>query len=141
METDDPGEEARRQGPGPGLVIDTAQPPPPPPATPDTAATASNRAAGPSSSSGGGGTWTGRSSHSPFSPAISPMGTPRELLHPGPLPYGGDEDLEKAIHAAMRNKDTKAWKLLIKARTVKNNLTSAAVRGCIRMCVALVFPI
>ena len=59
------------------------------------------------------------------------MGTPRELLnqHQGPLPYGGDEDLEKAIHAAMRNKDTQAWKLLIKARTVKNNLTrGAAVR-------------
>lgn len=104
MEIDDPGEESRRLGPGAGLVIDTA---PPPPGAPGAAA----------------GARSARSSHSPFSPAISPMGTPRDLLPQGPLPYGGDEDLEKAIVAAMRNKDTQAWKLLIKARTVKNNLT------------------
>jgi len=57
------------------------------------------------------------------------MGTPRELLQQprGPLPYGGDEDLERAIHLAMKSKDTKAWKLLIKARTVRNNLTTAGV--------------
>lgn len=76
---------------------------------------------------GGGSSSVGVRSHSPFSPVLSPMGTPRELLPQGPLPYGGDEDLEKAITVAMKNKDTKAWKLLIKARTVRNNLTTAAV--------------
>lgn len=60
---------------------------------------------------------------SPFSPTITPVGTPRELIPPaGPLPYDGDADLEKAIRMAMKHKDTAAWKLLIKARTVRNNL-------------------
>lgn len=55
------------------------------------------------------------------------MGTPRYLLpHGPPLPYGGEEDLEKAIHLAMKARDTKAWKRLIQARTVRNNLTTAA---------------
>jgi hypothetical protein len=35
---------------------------------------------------------------------------------------GGDEDLEKAIQQAQREKDTKAWKVLIQARTVRNNV-------------------
>lgn len=35
---------------------------------------------------------------------------------------GGDEDLEKAIQQAQREKDTKAWKILIQARTVRNNV-------------------
>ena len=41
------------------------------------------------------------------------------------LAPGGDHDLEKAIQAAMRSKDTKAWKTLIQARTVQNNVTKA----------------
>ena len=65
----------------------------------------------------------------PFSPAITPVSTPRDLVPTGPLPYNGDEDLERAIHMAMKNKDTKAWKLLIKARTVRNNLSSTGGHG------------
>lgn len=133
MEINGPGEEGARPRLGPlaGLVIDTAPPPPQVAAGSGQHHTHLVGGAGAGGSSTSGGARGARSSHSPFSPAISPMGTPRELLnqHQGPLPYGGDEDLEKAIHAAMRNKDTQAWKLLIKARTVKNNLTrGAAVR-------------
>lgn len=69
---------------------------------------------------------------SPFSPTITPVGTPRELIPPaGPLPYDGNADLEKAIRMAMKNRDTAAWKLLIKARTVRNNLPTSGENACI----------
>jgi len=57
---------------------------------------------------------------------VPPVDTPCNLVPPcSALPYDGDKDLEKAINMAMKNKDTAAWKLLIKARTLRNNLSSA----------------
>jgi hypothetical protein len=52
------------------------------------------------------------------------------LMHSSPVGFAeGDQDLEKAISLAMKAKDIKAWKVLIQARTVRNNIMKAVSRS------------